>query len=261
MNSMINLALCQFQTKNDKQLNLRKANIFIQMSKNKEANIVALPEMFNCPYDGLSFEKFAELEGEETFKFLEEMSKDIILIGGSIPEKDKNGFCYNTSYIFENGRLIGKHRKIHLFDIDFNNIKMHESNYLKPGQKTTVVDTSLGTIGVAICFDIRFSELFLEMNKKEPFLYVIPSIFNKVTGPAHFKLLGRSRAIDFQSFVALVSTASNIEANYDPYGHTMLIDAWGNVIGELEDKEGILLRKLKLKQLEIIKKQLPIKRD
>ncbi|WP_088370149.1 nitrilase-related carbon-nitrogen hydrolase [endosymbiont 'TC1' of Trimyema compressum] len=199
-NSMINLALCQFQTAGDKQLNLQKAKAFIQMAKDKEANIIALPEMFNCPYEGISFRKFAELEGEETFKLLEEMSKDIVLIGGYIPEKDKEGFCYNTSYIFENGKLIGKHRKIHLFNIDFNNIKMHESDYLKPGQETTVVNTSFGPIGIAICFDIRFPEIFLEMNKKEPFLYVIPSTFNKVTGPAHFKLLGRSRAVDFQSF-------------------------------------------------------------
>ena len=258
---MINLALCQFQTSGDKQLNLQKAKTFIYMAKDKDANIIALPEMFNCPYEGIYFRKFAELEGEKTFKLLEEMSKDIVLIGGSIPEKDKDGYCYNTSYIFENGKLIGKHRKIHLFNIDFNNIKMHESDYLRPGHESTVVDTSFGPIGIAICFDIRFPELFLEMNKKEPFLYVIPSTFNKVTGPAHFKLLGRSRAVDFQSFLALVSTASNVDANYDPYGHSMLIDAWGNIMGELESSEGILLHKLKLKQLEIIKEQLPIKRD
>ena len=138
---------------------------------------------------------------------------------------------------------------------------MHESGYLKPGHESTVVNTSFGPIGIAICFDIRFPELFLEMNKKEPFLYVIPSTFNKFTGPAHLKLLGRSRAVDFQSFVALVSTASNVEANYDPYGHSMLIDAWGNIMGKLEGNEGILLHKLKLKQLETIKEQLPIKRD
>ena len=96
---MINLALCQFQIADDKQLNLQKAKafIFIQMSKDKEANIIALPEMFNYPYEGISFRKFAELEEEETFKLLEEISKDIVLIGGSIPEKDKKGFCYNTS--------------------------------------------------------------------------------------------------------------------------------------------------------------------
>ena len=96
---MINLALCQFQTSGDKQLNLQKAKAFIQIAKDKNANIIALPEMFNCPYEGVSFRKFAELEGEETFKLLEDMSKDIVLIGGSIPEKDRDGYCYNTSYI------------------------------------------------------------------------------------------------------------------------------------------------------------------
>lgn len=258
---MIKLALCQFQTKNNKQFNLQKTRTFIQMSKGEKANIIALPEMFNCQYDEISFKKFAEFEGEETFKFLKEMSKDIVLIGGSIPEKDKEGFYYNTSYIFENKKLIGKYRKINLFNINYNNIKIHESDYLNSGQKTTVVDTSFGPIGIAICFDIRFPELFLEMNKKEPFLYVIPSTFNKITGPAHFKLLGRSRAVDFQCFVALISTASNTKAKYDPYGHTMLIDAWGNIMGELESEEGILLNKLKLKQLKIIRKHLVIKRD
>lgn len=257
---MIKLGICQFQTTGDKPLNIKKAETFINMAKEKEANIIALPEMFNCPYEGMSFRQFAEPEGGETYQFLEKMSKDIVLIGGSIPEKGDDGFHYNTSYIFEDGKLIGKHRKIHLFNINFNNIKMHESDYLKPGTEPTVVDTTHGPIGIAICFDIRFPELFLEMSKKDPFLYVIPSTFNKVTGPAHFKLLGRSRAVDFQSFVALVSTASNPDANYDPYGHSMIIDPWGNVMGEIESGEGILIHKIKVTQREIIKEQLPIQR-
>lgn len=257
---MIKLGLCQFKTSENKNENLDKAQAFITMAKNQEAGIIVLPEMFNCLYSGKSFLKESELEGGQSYKFLKEASSNCILIGGSIPERDTQGNIYNTSYIFENGQLLGKHRKIHLFDIDFNNVKMQESSYLTPGNETTVVETSLGKIGVAICFDLRFPELFLEMNKNQPFLYVIPAAFNNVTGPVHFSLLGRSRAVDFQSFVALCSSASNPEASYDPYGHSTVIDPWGNTLGELDNSEGVLIQKIKLNQLNLIRESLPLKR-
>lgn len=255
----IKIALCQHKVVDNKDENLDKAKIFIDKAKEYEADIVVLPEMFNCPFDTELFPKYAEKEGNFTYQFLKEASKDIILVGGSIPEKDGNNI-YNTSYIYENMELIGKYRKINTFDVDFNDKKYRESDSITEGNKTLVVNTSLGRIGIAICFDLRFPTLFQEMEKENPFLYIVPAAFNNISGPVHFKLLGRSRALDTQSYVALCSPAENKETNYNPYGHSMIIDPWGKVLNELEKDEGIALQTIYIDYVNEVRQTLPIKK-
>ena len=257
---MIKVALCQFKTTDNKIENLNKCRSFIEMAKAQGSQIIVLPEMFNCPYEGESFDPFSEFEGGESFEFLQEMSQGVILIGGSIPEKDSSDNHFNTSYIFEDQILIGKHRKVHLFDIDLEGVKMQESSYLKGGNQATVVNTSLGPIGVCICFDIRFPELFLEMSKEKPILYAIPAAFNQVTGPAHYALLARSRSVDFQAYVALCSPASNTNASYNPYGHSLISNPWGEILGEMDGSEGIIIQSINPLQQTEIKHKLPLGR-
>jgi Predicted amidohydrolase len=141
-------------------------------------------------------------EESPTVKMLQETAKknNIYLIGGSIPEKTEDGKFYNTSLIFNrNGDLLTKHRKVHLFDIDIKDkITFKESEYLQAGNQITVFDTEYCKVGVGICYDMRFPELGLLMAKKGAKVIVYAGCFNQTTGPLHWELLLRSRAVDNQ---------------------------------------------------------------
>lgn len=254
------IALCQMKVVQSKEKNLEIASLFIERAKLSDAEIVVLPEMFNTPYSKSFIRNNAEENQGPTYEFLLEASRGIILIGGSIPEKSEDKI-YNTTYAFENGVEIGKYRKINLFDVDYDDLSYHESEFISSGSSNTVIKTSLGKIGLAICFDLRFPNLFQKLEEENPFLYVVPGAFNNVSGPAHYQLLGRARALDTQSYFALCSPASDNEAKYCPYGHSMVIDPWGKVLNELDESEGIILQNIELEYVNEIRSKLPIKKQ
>lgn len=256
---MIKIALCQFKVVDNKEQNIDKAAKFIAKAKDMGANIVVLPEMFNCPFDPDLFPLYGEKDGGSTYRFLKEVSKDILLIGGSIPETEGENL-YNTSYVFENQKLIGKYRKINIFDVSYGDYVYQESKTITSGKVPLTVKTSFGTIGIAICFDLRFTSLFQELEKDNPFLYVVPAAFNQISGPAHFKLLGRSRALDAQSYLVLSSPSSNTQTKYNPYGHSMVINPWGEVLNELGAEEGIALQVIHKEYVNEVRNKLPIKK-
>lgn len=255
----MNIALCQMKVAPSKEKNLEIASLFIERAKLSEADIVILPEMFNTPYTRSFIRNNAEEYLGTTYQCLKEASKGIILIGGSIPEKSGNKI-YNTTYVFENGVELGKYQKINLFDVDYDDLSYHESEFIAPGKEYTVISTSLGKIGLAICFDLRFPDFFQKLEKENPFLYVVPGAFNKISGPAHYQLLGRARALDTQSYFALCSPASDKDAEYCPYGHSMVIDPWGKVLNELDDSEGIIIQSIEIEYVNEIRSKLPIKK-
>ncbi len=253
------IALCQIKVTQIKDTNLKKAGLFIEKAKLSGAEIIVLPEMFNTPYTKGFITSNAEEGHGKTYKFLKENSKGIILIGGSIPEKD-GGKIYNTTFAFEDGKEIGKYRKMNLFDVDYDGLCFQESDFIAPGETTTVIETSLGKIALAICFDLRYPTFFQKLEQENPFLYIVPAAFNNVSGPAHYKLLARSRGLDTQSFIALCSPASDIDSEYCPYGHSLVTDPWGNVLNELDDTEGILLQNIDIEYVNQIRSKLPIKK-
>ena len=226
-----------------------------------DPDFVVLPEIFTCPYDNKCFPQFAESGEGETYRFLANLARErkAYVIGGSIPELEE-GKIYNTSYIFDRGgKLIGRHRKIHLFDIDVQGGQyFKESDVLSPGTQITVFDTEFGKMGVCICFDIRFPDLFIEMRKAGVRMVFIPAAFNMTTGPAHWETLFRSRALDQQVFVLGCSPARDEGASYVAYGHSILTDPWGSVVCELGPEEGILSAQIDLERVDRVRRQIPL---
>jgi len=186
-------------------------------------------------------------------------SQKIYLIGGSIPEKDGDKF-YNTSVSLDpNGNTLGIHRKIHLFDIDIpGKIRFVESETLSAGDSPTIIDTEYCKIVVAICYDMRFAELGLLYGRSGCKFLCYPGAFNMVTGPVHWELLQRARALDNQVFVAAVSPARNPDADYTAWGHTTVVDPWGQIVSTTEEKETIVYADISLNRLEEVRTNIPI---
>lgn len=257
----LNLGLCQMKVTADKQENLRHAGDLLRQAAAQGANVVMLPEMFNCPYENACFPVYAEPAGGESWQFLSRMAKELnlYLVAGSVPELE-DGKIYNTSYIFSpEGKELARHRKVHLFDIDVpGGQRFMESDTLAPGNSVTVVDTPYGRLGVAICFDIRFAELFRVMGDQGAQVILIPAAFNMTTGPIHWSLAFRMRALDQQCFIAGCSPARDTSASYVAYGHSLVCNPWGDILMEMDEKEAVRVVELDLDDLAKYRGQIPI---
>ncbi len=255
------IGLVQMNVEDNKNMNLKKARNMIVEAHKQGAEIIMLPEMFNTPYQNDKFGEYAEDEAGKTLAFLRKVAEElkILLIGGSIPEREGDKI-YNTSYIInEDGDVIGKHRKVHLFDIDVKGgITFFESDSLTAGDEATIIDTSFGKIGVAICYDIRFPELFRKMVLDGARYLFIPAAFNIVTGPAHWEILTRARALDNQVYLAIASPARSDELSYKAYGHSLIVNPWGEIVDQLDEKESILVVEIDPDMVDNIRGELPI---
>lgn len=231
-----------------------------------------LPECFNSPYGTQYFPKYAETllpspptkEQSPSFHSLSALAAEAksYLVGGSLPEYvPETKKYYNTSLVFSpSGALIGTHRKTHLFDIDIpGKIRFQESEVLSPGDKLTIVDLpEYGKIGLAICYDIRFPELAMVAARKGCFLLLYPGAFNLTTGPLHWSLLARGRAVDNQVYVGLCSPARDLEATYHAWGHSLIANPNAEILTEAAEEETIVYADLDGKVIEDTRKGVPI---
>ena len=261
MKNSFKIAICQMRVVDDKQINLDKATAMIKECADNGADMVVLPEMFNCPYETHKFNEYAESADDspslKTVSMAANMN-DIYLVAGSIPELlDDN--IYNSCFIYNrNGELLDVYRKMHLFDVDIPGMVFKESETVTAGNKITVVDTDLTNVGIGICYDIRFPELFRIMTLKRAGLMVVPGAFNIKTGPAHWKTLIRARAIDNQVYLAVASPAPNEDLSYVAYGHSLIVDPWGMVLCEAGEDEEIIYATIDTSYTDKIRRELPI---
>lgn len=264
MNS-IKFGICQFSVVADKHRNIAKAKEQITRAAQAGCQIAVLPEMFNCPYQADLFPLYAECYSDgPTVQMLADTAQQekIAIIGGSIPEKSAQANVYNTCFIFdEAGRLIGRHRKVHLFDVEISGgTVFRESDTLTAGEELTVVNIAGIPIGIGICYDVRFIEMARAMTDAGAAVLVYPGAFGPVTGPAHWELLMRSRAVDNQVFVVAVSPSATLGASYQAYGHSLAVDPWGRILVEAGGKEALLVVECDLGQLTKVRSELPILR-
>ena len=259
----IKLGVCQMAVTPDKASNVSKARTMIKEAAAAGCQLVILPEMFNCPYQAELFPQYAEQYPEgDTIKMLSQAAAaaKVTVVGGSIPERDRQGNIYNTSFIFsENGDLLGRHRKMHMFDVNIQGgTVFKESSILSAGHEITVIRTADVTIGVAICYDIRFPELSRLMTLAGAEILIFPSVFGLTTGPAHWELLMKSRAIDNQVFVVGAAPANALGKEHQVYGHSAVIDPWGCIIGMAGMDEYMLIAEVNLAKVSTVREQLPL---
>ncbi|MCJ1464455.1 hypothetical protein MMC07_003068 [Pseudocyphellaria aurata] len=266
------LALIQLATGADKAANLSRARTHVLEASRAGASLIVLPECFNSPYGTAYFPSYAETllpspptpSQSPTYHALSSLAAESgsYLLGGSIPEYVKETEKYhNTSLLFSpEGELLATHRKVHMFDIDIpGKITFKESDVLSPGNKLTLVDIPpYGKIALAICYDIRFPELATVAARKGCFLLLYPGAFNLTTGALHWSLQARARALDNQVFVGLCSPARDMEASYNAWGHSMVVDPNAEVLVEAGESEEIVYADLSAERIEEVRKGIPI---
>lgn len=254
------LAVCQIRTEIDKKLTMDKAERMVCEAAQNGANVVVLPEMYNCPYSKEYFKRFADAENGESIEQMSSWAKEngVILVGGTIPEKDGERL-YNTSFVFdETGKVIARHRKMHLFDVDIEGgIRFKESNHFAAGNEITVFDTKYGKMGVLVCFDMRFPELVRAMARRGAEIVFCPAQFNMTTGPKHWELTIRARAMDNEIFYVGASAARYEGFNYECWGHSTVAGPFGQVLATCDETEQILYADIDLNKVDAVRKQLP----
>ena len=184
---------------------------------------------------------------------------NIYLIGGSFPEV-KDAKLYNTCTVYNRaGKMIAVHRKAHLFDIDIpGKIKFKESDILSAGDEITIFDTEFGKIGLGICYDMRFPEMAMIAARKGAIAMVYPGAFNTTTGPLHWELLQRARAVDNQIYVAACSPARDLSADYHAYGHSSIVDPMANVVATCSEDEAVVVGEIDLEILQQTRSSIPV---
>jgi omega-amidase len=255
------VGICQMRVQASKAANLERAATMVETAARQGAAMAVLPEMFNCPYEQSLFAEYAETEQGETAAFLAETARKnrCLLVGGSIPER-QGGQLFNTTFVFDqNGKLIARHRKVHLFDIAVpGGITFQESAVLTAGDQATVFSSEFGPIGLAICYDLRFPEFFRLMVDAGAQAVILPAAFNMTTGPAHWETLLRTRAIDNQVYIIAVSPARDENANYVAYGHSLAVDPWGVILWQAGAEEAVGVVELDARRLFEVREQLPL---
>ena len=255
------IALLQTTVYRSKEDNLKEAAEFAAEAASLGADIAILPEMFNCPYETECFPEYAEERGGESWSALAAAARDnhINLVGGSIPER-RDGKLYNTSFVFDReGNEIAFHSKAHMFDIDIEGKQsFRESDSFTPGDRATVFEADGHTLGLAICFDIRFPELFRKTALLGAEAIFVPAAFNMTTGPLHWELSFRMRAVDNQLFTIGCAPARARNGKYVSWANSLVCDPWGKVLVNAGEEAGVTLCEADLSEVASVRKQLPI---
>lgn len=261
MSSKLRLALVQLAVGKSKLDNVSQAVQKIKEAASEGAQLVALPECFNCPYGTQYFAEYAEPVPGESTEAIKEAAKEngVYVVGGSVPESE-GGKVYNTCTVWgPKGDLLAKHRKVHLFDINVEGgICFRESDVLSPGNSYTTFDLPQCKVGIGICYDIRFAEMAQVYSKMGCKLLLYPGAFNMTTGPVHWELLQKGRALDNQVYVGTISPARDTSATYIAWGHSTLVNPWADVVATTEHEEGIVYADLDLDYVQKVRQMVPL---
>lgn len=262
MSDLLRIGLVQMNSRSDKTANLAVAEQLVTEAAQQGAQLVALPEYVNFlgprelhdanaePIPGPTTERFAELARR----------LGIYLLGGSILERSEiPGKFYNTSVLYgPDGSILAIYRKIHLFDVDLTgNVTSNESATILPGDRIVTAEVAGHTVGLTICYDLRFPELYRLLALAGAELILVPAAFTLYTGKDHWHVLLRARAIENQCYIAAPAQIGPHDPGQQCYGHALVADPWGTVIAEAANRVGTVVTTLDFAYLREVRKQLP----
>lgn len=262
MASLIAAAI-QMDARDDPQTNRTRAVRMIAQAADRGAQFVVLPEMFVFFMgDQNQARKTAEPIPGETSELLQEIARRyrIHLVGGSffeqIPSADR---VFNTClFIGPEGDILGHYRKIHLFEIDApGEVVRNEADVVAHGTDIVAVETTFGVVGLSICYDLRFPELYRALAARGARIITLPAAFALKTGKDHWEPLIRARAIENQAFVIASAQVGIKPDGYVCYGRSLIVDPWGTVIAQAHDAETVILAELNFDYLERVRRALP----
>ncbi|APW59144.1 carbon-nitrogen hydrolase family protein [Paludisphaera borealis] len=259
-------AVIQLTSTADVDRNLGDVETLVGRASKYGASLVATPENVNFLGPAEDKVKRAETLEGPTCRFFADLARRhgiILLLGsfnerGSTPER-----CRNTSVLFgRDGSILAVYRKIHLFDVDYSDsVRYLESKTVEPGDQTVVAATDLGRIGLSICYDLRFGDLYRRLVQEGAEILCVPAAFTMQTGRDHWQPLLRARAIERQSYVL---APAQFGRHDDPglresFGHAMIVDPWGHVVAMASDGPGLALAEIDLDRVATIRRSIPVR--
>ena len=262
---MSKVAAIQMASGPNVKANLAEAEKLIKIAVQQEAELVVLPENFAIMgMDETDKVKIAEDVGSGLLNdYLKEQAvkHNIWLVGGTIPiRSSESGKVFAACLLINpQGELVTRYDKIHLFDvtIEASNESYTESETITPGDKIVVVDTPFGRLGLAVCYDLRFPELFRAMIDLDMEICALPSAFTSLTGRAHWESLLRSRAIENLSYMIAADQGGYHVGGRETYGDSMIVDPWGRVLNRLPHGTGVVVADIDVAKLEHTRKMFP----
>lgn len=255
-------AAIQLHADLNKAENVANATRLVEQAAAQGAKLIVLPEYFNClgplPEVVAQAESIPGPTSEATRQLA--MRLQIVLVAGSICELASSaGRGRNTSLVFgPQGEQLSLYRKSHLFDISLSpELTFEESHWIVPGEVVSHFTGNIGNIGQAICYDLRFPELFRQLADAGMQVLAFPSAFSQTTGEAHWEVLLRARAIENQCYVVAADQYGQHSPQFTSYGHSMIIDPWGRILASQPTGDGIVLAEINLDRLSQIRNDLP----
>ena len=246
----------------DKAANLETAERLVAQAASTGADIVVLPEKWNAIGDAAVYHATAEpLDGGESVAAMAEWARrhGITLVGGSIAERrEGREKLSNTSVVFDSGgQIVAVYRKIHLFDVEVGGVVYRESEAEEPGEEPVVAEVEDWKIGLTVCYDVRFPELYRILALGGAQLVTVPAHFTTPTGKDHWHVLLRARAIENQLYVAAAAQIGETLPGKPAYGRSLIADPWGVVVAQAPDEETVIAAELDRAHLEQIRAKLP----
>jgi deaminated glutathione amidase len=261
MPDLIRVACVQLTSGADKAANLERAERLVARAASTGADVVVLPEKWNGIGDAETLRALAEpLDGESVAAMADWAKRHgVTLVGGSITEaREGREKLSNTSVLFDSeGEQVAVYRKIHLFDVEVGGHVYRESEAEEPGSEPVVATSEGWPIGLSVCYDVRFPELYRILALEGAELVTVPAHFTLHTGKDHWHVLLRARAIENQLYVAAAAQVGITGTGRPSYGRSVIVDPWGIVLAEAPDEETVISAELDRAWLEDIREKLP----